>query len=393
MENRFTASREAVRHLPDFLDLVNTNFHECGFIFPAELLEEAARRYFTTPDLRTYTPDPAGDHELRAAVAAHENKRDGPQVTAEHVVITASASESFSHIIAGECAPADRILLPRPGYPLFEDVASRHGVEALYYDQQWEAAWAIDPDQIATLMDERVRAVVLISPNNPTGHVLTEEEIAAVGEVCGRHDAALVVDEVWSGAIFTGGPPRRAAALAPQCRIYSINGVSKLLASPDLKVSWIVVDAPEGTRREVIDRLLIQNDLFLSASPLTELLAASALREGRDFAEAVRTELARRRTAALDALREIPRLRVVEPDGGIYLPILLDGALPGGMDEEDLAVMLLEERHLAIHPGYLYGCEQPMLIMSYLCPAPDIVRGLARLAEGLAGVTAPRGAR
>ena len=388
MENRYAAARGEAEGRPDFIDLIDTNFHSCGFRYPARVMRRGAVRQLSSTRLRRYQPDPAGAEILRSQVARFY--RDGGVAgDPDHVVITASASESYSHIFAARCAPGDRVLLPRPGYPLFEDVAGRHALGVDFYDQRADLCWKPDWSGMEAAITPRTRAVVLISPNNPTGHVLSEDEIREVGTICRRHNLFLVVDEVFSGILFTSGPLPRPARLLPELLVFTINGTSKLFASPELKVSWILVTGPAGARATAIEELQIQNDLFLSAAPLNQSLAAGMLARGPRFTQAVARAVAARRNAALAALAGIEGVTAIPPSGGIHLPLLIEtDAYAVPVDDEDVAVLLLARYHTAMHPGYLYGISRPALVMSYLSPEGRIRAGIDQLRSCLRALRA-----
>ena len=384
MENRYAgARREAEKH-SDFIDLIDTNFHSCGFRYPPTVIRAAADRYFSGADARQYRPDPAGDPALRAAIAAYY-RAAGSSVPPDSLVVTASASESYSHIFASRCRTDDRVLLPRPGYPLFEDIAVRNGLAVDFYDQRRSADWSIDPDQLEAILRPRTAAIVLISPNNPTGSVISESTIRRIGAICENHGLFLVVDEVFAEILFVGSPRTatlpRPAPLLPDVPVYTINGVSKLFASPELKVSWIAVSGPVDTGSQAIEDLLVQNDLFLSASGMSQFIAAEMLTDGMEFTRAMEAEITRRRGLMLGEIERIEGLSAIPPAGGIHLPVAIDAdAVPAGADDEDVAVELLLNHRVAAHPGYLYGMDQPVsLIVSCLAPEDRILEGMSRI--------------
>jgi aspartate/methionine/tyrosine aminotransferase len=380
MENRYAgARREAEKHA-EFVDLIDTNFHSCGFRFPATAIRAAADRYFSGADERPYRPDPAGNPTLRAAIAAYY-RGAGVTLSPDSVVVTASASESYSHIFASRCRTGDRVVLPRPGYPLFEDIAVRNGLTVDFYDQRRSADWSIDPDQLEAVLRPRTAAIVLISPNNPTGSIISKATIQRIGEMCLSHGLFLVVDEVFSEIRFTGAALPRPAPLLPEIPVYTINGVSKIFASPDLKVSWIAVTGPADSHDQAVEDLLVQNDMFLSASSMSQFIAAEMFAKGVEFPRAMAAEIASRRELMLGEIERIEGLSAVPPAGGIHLPVAIDtDAMRAGTDDEEIAVELLLNHRVAAHPGYLYGMDQSVsLVMSYLAPEERILEGMSRI--------------
>lgn len=386
MENRIAAALRQARSRDDFIDLINTNFHACGLAPPPNTLLDAAARYLTDDDLRPYRPDPAGLPALRESVSRFY-ARAGVEVPPAAVIATASASDSYTQIFHAVATPGDEVLLPRPGYPLFEEVAARCGLEPRFYDLDPGAGWRIDPAEVAARIGRRTAALVVISPNNPTGSVVDSSAFESLGAASAGEGVALVVDEVFSAFRFGARLPR-AAALCPDALVFTINGMSKLAASPDLKVSWVAVTGPDARVADAVEALETENDLYLNASPINQHVAAVLLDEERALADRIVAEVARRRAVMLDELARVNAahpgaLRWTAPDGGIHLPVVLPDP-PLGLDDEELAIGLLEREALSVHPGYLYGVEEPtMLIVSYLSPPGVIEEGIRRLGRFL----------
>lgn len=401
MESPLGRALRLARREPDFLDLINTNFHACGLMPERGVLEAALERFLVDPTLRRYAPDPAGLPALREAIVGYYAS-GGLELTPASVVVTSSASESYRHLFTALSGSRREVLLPQPGYPLFEEVAVRCGLTPRFYGMRLQDAWAINPTALAGAVTDRTAALVLISPNNPTGTVADEETIRRICERCAQTQTLLIVDEVFSEYRFLPGavaapdrsPLVRPATLCPEALVATINGASKLLVSPDLKVSWIAMSGPASARAEAVDLLEVENDLYLNASPITQFAAARMLEAGvgvnSDTGRVVAT-VAERRALFLRLLREVVSRRQgllewVEPLGGIHLPLLVRD--PAGRDDEALATGLLEEERLAAHPGFLYGVEhETLLIVSYLAPPPVLREGVERLERFL---TRPR---
>jgi aspartate/methionine/tyrosine aminotransferase len=399
MANRLSEALERARSRPDFINLIDTNFHSCGLLPDSVAIASAARRYLDDSRLRPYQPEPAGLSVLREVVSQFYEAAD-VDVAASDVIVTASASESYSHIFAGLCERGGEVLLPRPGYPLFEDVALRCGLHPRFYDLRFETRWSVDPEQLDALVGADTVAIVLISPNNPTGSIASTEEIVRVGEICSHAEIPLIVDEVFSEYRFAKQQLPRPAALCPETLVLTINGASKLLVSPDLKVSWIAITGPAGLTTDAREQLEVENDLYLNASPINQYVAASLLRPGADdrrnahgplgaaFIESVVAEVGRRRAVMLSELQRLAQqhpgtLSWVDPAGGIHLPVVFT-EIGIDTDDEEIAVELLDGYSLAAHPGYLYGVDDTTLVvLSYLSPPQTIRAGLGRLEDFL----------
>ncbi|MFW6293046.1 MAG: pyridoxal phosphate-dependent aminotransferase [Spirochaetota bacterium] len=382
MENRVAGALRRARRQPDFLSLIDTNFHSCG-LHPDDSIVRAAFSDYLSSHRRDYDPDPAGLRELREAVSRFYAE-SSLACTPQSLVITASASESYRHIFTGHCRRGAKVLLPRPGYPLFEEVALRCGLEPDFYDLRFHSGWRIDEEQIGRKIDVDTAALVVISPNNPTGAIVGEETMRALGLRCRETGIALIVDEVFSEYRFANPSPLpRPAVLCPETLVFTINGASKLLASPDLKVSWIAVSGPEEARSQAIEELEIENDLYLNGSPMNQYVTSRLLSALEPTRERLINLVADRRATMLAELESIarrhPEVSWVEPAGGIHLPIVF-GENPAGLDDEEITIALLDRYALAVHPGYLYGFDAPTtLVASYLSPSEAIREGMRRL--------------
>ena len=409
MENRIASALRAAEARTEYLNLINTNFHDCGLATDPDVIASSVSSFLHDRSLRPYRPDPAGSPLLREAVAGWY-RQAGMELDASSVIVTASASESYRHLFTACCRAGGTVLLPRPGYPLFEDVAERCGLEPRFYRLLAENRWGVQPEEIAALMVHDTRAVVLISPNNPTGTVIDSDAVREIGKLCARRGVALIVDEVFSEYRFETNRARSAAApalhaelprpgaLCPETAVYTINGVSKLFAAPDLKVSWIALTGPPDHVADARERLEIENDLYLSASPINQFVAARLLDHHAEWTAALVAEVGARRDAMLAALRHLDGrhpgvVSWIEPAGGIHLPLLFESA-PGGMNDEELAIELLDRHALSVHPGYLYGEEErTMIVVSYLAPEPVIREGISRLDDWISSRRTTRAMR
>jgi alanine-synthesizing transaminase len=379
--NRYATARAAAERRDDFVDLIRTNFHSCGLRYPADLLAEYARSYYDDEGLRSYRPDPAGDPATRRAIA---ELNPGGSIDPDHVVVTASASESYSHLFSATCRAGDHVLMPRPCYPLFEEVALRHGLECRFYDHDPGREWSIDLEMVEAIIEPETRVLVLISPDNPTGHIASENEVVALGEICRRHRIVLIHDEVFGAYRYRHGYEAafaRPAELCPDTVVATINGVSKLFAAPDCKVSWIAITGP---RNDLVERLRIENDIYLSAAPLNQYLVTRMIGAGEAITRSIVDEVGRRRMTLIDQVAKCNGVTMVPPAGAIHAVLLVaEETLPDKWDDEELAVALLGEG-VGTHPGYLYSIQDyTALVVSYLPPPEMINEGMKRLGRFL----------
>ncbi|MFW5728228.1 MAG: pyridoxal phosphate-dependent aminotransferase [Spirochaetota bacterium] len=364
------------------LDLMDTNFHNCGFFFPRGRLEELLAAY---PGAQHYRPDPKGNPELRHTIAGYYREA-GHTVDPEHLIVTASTSDAYNLLFSALAEPGDNIVLPSPGYPLFEYLAQFHSLETRFYHMHFDTAFTLNGDQVARHLDGRTRFVAIVSPNNPTGRIYTEGELDSVTRLCGSRGIPVICDEVFSeyryaaapadgeapGTVTEAAPLPRPAALAPDVPTVTLNGISKLLALPDLKLGWMAVGGPEAERGRMVHALEVANDMFLNVSGPAQYVAAHAIPERRRYLEPALLRLTAARDALVKAVAEAPELEVVPPDGGIHAALRLPPGL--ALTEEEVAVALIERHGVHLHPGYLYGIDDDRTLILSLLPGEAAIR-------------------
>lgn len=401
--NRLQNELERVRETDSssLIDLSDTSFHANGLRFPDEILASSMLDYLRH---RSYRPDPKGSLAARGAIASYY-RRSGVEIPTGRIIITASTSESYSLLFSSLAEAGDNVVLPAPTYPLFEYLAEFARLEARYYTMRFEEGFRIDTEEIANRIDSRTRFVVLISPSNPTGRVATGEEVGALLDLCERTGSMLVTDEVFSEFLYDGraGHLPRPAAARSTVPVFTLNGISKMFASPDLKLAWIAATGREDVVDHLVDRLELANDTFLSCSSLTQHILPDLFDRGGEMQQDMVGRLSENRRLLLEALTdghpgrdELPvrppgrpvecvrGIRLVVPEGGIHCVLGIPRA--AGVrwnDDEDFAVRLLEERRVYLHPGYFYGLEERAeeiyVVISFLKEPKLLVDGLRRL--------------
>jgi alanine-synthesizing transaminase len=360
-------------------DLVSGNINEHGFLFPQKSLEEilvsASRR------CRIYRPDSFGQEPARAAVS--EYYRDcGFAVDPECVLITPGTSLSYWYCFKLLADEGDEILCPCPSYPLFDYIAALSGVKLISYRLLETRNWEIDVEQLEASISTKTRALVLISPHNPTGHVACAGEIEKLAEVARRHNLAIISDEVFGEFLLQDGPlPRPAQSEAPL--VFTLNGFSKMFALPGMKFGWIAVSGENDRVRHSLRSLEMISDTFLPVNEIVQAAAAEIFAAGHsvrdDFAKRIRRcwELAER------ALAGSRRCTYIKPEGGFYVPLRLED-----LDEGKAAEALLRETRLLVHPGYFYDMSPDHLVLSFV-QKPDAIRD--KISKLLAALEAQAG--
>lgn len=366
--NQIELARRAATN--NYIDLTSSNPTQQGLLFPPDVLRSAADSYWSE---RRYNPDPRGILSAREAIIRYYANRTPPlALTPDDVFITASTSEAYGLLFALLTDPGDNVLAPVVTYPLFEYLAAIYHVELRPYPLDESRGWQINETGLLAQADERTRAVIVVSPHNPTGMVV-QMALPAFE----RLGLPVICDEVFAEFTYRAAKVSPLGTLHPSLPTFHLNGISKLFALPDMKLGWIGLSG--SARERYGNRLELLNDTFLSANTLTQTMLPHLFTHGWSFVEAMRARVQRNLDAALAALARCSRLRTQPPDGGYYLfPEVL-----GVRDEEALVLQLLE-RGVLVHPGYFYGYENGAHIMLSCLTEPEcLAEGVRRLVAAL----------
>lgn len=357
--------RELVAAGRSVTKLFVANPNEEGLIFPAEILIDAYTDYFQT---QTYRPDPKGLRSAREALSQYYAEHDAV-VDVEQIVITAGTSESFFYLFSLLAEPGDNMLTPTPSYPLFDEIARLAHITLRPYPLVEEREWSIDCDAVRRAIDARTRAIVIVSPHNPTGMVADADTLRELTAIANAAGIPLICDEVFSEFYFGEGPFPRAMAVAKPDLCFTLNGISKMLALPALKLSWIAVTGDATRVANAVDRLEHITDTFLSCHYPIQHALPLLLKHGHDFLAQYRAEIARRRDLALSILQQSPHLRIHPPHGGFYgMAEVVDSRWT---DEDACVCDLMRTHGLFPHPGYFYDYEHGIHLVISMIAEPQ----------------------
>jgi len=363
--NALTTLRAELGAIP--YDLTVSNPTQCRILYPESMLSGLG-----SPDGLVYRPDPLGLASAREAIAA-TYAEGGVTVDPARIVLTASTSEAYSMLFKLLCDPGDQVLIPSPSYPLFEHLALLDGVAAAAYPLDPRGGW--QPD-LAHAAAERPRAVVAVHPNNPTGTFVHPEPRTALIEYCSAHGAALVVDEVFHGYAIPRSKTQPTFAGTQEVLTFTLNGLSKCAGLPQAKLAWIVVSGPETESRAALERLAFVADNYLSVGTSVQLALDGLLGAGSFVRSEIRKRCGVNLTALSRALLEAPEVSWVAPEGGWSAVV----RFPNVVGEEELALELLREDGVAVHPGYFFDFPEEGYLALSLLPPPDIfAEGLRRV--------------
>jgi alanine-synthesizing transaminase len=359
--NALTRVLEALRaEGTPIVDLTESNPTHAEIEYPPSLLCGLA-------DVRglSYDPEPFGLPVAREAVAAHYNRRE-ISIASDQVVLSASTSEMYSLLFKLLCNPGDCVLVPTPSYPLFEHLTALEGVAAAPYRLEYHTRWDIDLASIAAA-PERTRALLVVSPNNPTGSFVTMSEAEAIARLCRERGWALIADEVFAEYPLSASTTQSSLTARADVLSFSLGGLSKSLGLPQLKVAWAVVGGPPPDRAAALSRLELIADTFLSVGTPVQAALPDLFQQGASIRDAIHERVRFNLGQAADIGKRHPSCSVLPVEGGWSAVV----RVPGTRDEESLTIDLLRSEHVLVHPGYFFDFPHEAFIVVSLLPPPE----------------------
>jgi alanine-synthesizing transaminase len=361
-------TRAAGRRL---LDLTATNPTTAGFDYPTSLLNALA-----VSDGLVYQPQPFGLDDARRAVACDYARR-GLDGRTDRIVLTASTSEAYSLLFKLLCEPSgSAVMVPVPSYPLFDHLTALDGVQPIAYRLDYDGRWTVSVDELERSWQPSVRAVLAVSPNNPTGSVLSPDEMRAVSMFCAERQAALILDEVF--ADYPLMPAATFPHVAAPALTFRLGGLSKSAGLPQVKLGWMLVDGPDQLAAEALERLEVICDAYLSVSTPVQVGARELIAGGggvrQQLLDRVRTNY-----AALQSFgSQYSAVDVLHADAG-WSAVL---RVPSIRSEEDLVVDLIERDGVLVHPGFFFDFPHEAFLVLSLLPQPETFNeGVRRVLE------------
>jgi alanine-synthesizing transaminase len=343
-------------------DLTLSNPTRAGLAYPKGVLGPMSQ------DLSLcYEPEPFGMLSARQAVS-DDFARRGLHVPAGRTILTASTSEAYSLLFKLLCDPGDGVLAPRPSYPLIEHLTDLDGVSLEHYHLEFHGRWEIDLQELREKAGlPRMRAIIMISPNNPTGSVVTCEELSAVASIAREHDLALISDEVFADYPASEAPP--ASALRQEMVLtFALGGLSKSAGLPQVKLGWIGAGGPEPLVAAAMERLETICDAYLSVSTPVQVAAPDLLRTGAS----IRSQIQRRVRGNYAELRALASAHsacsVLPVEAGWYALV----QVPAVASEDTIVLDLLEQTGVLVHPGYFFDFDREAFLVLSLLPEPRV---------------------
>lgn len=356
----------------ELFDLTVSNPTEAGVSPEGETVLGA----LVNPDALHYDPQPRGLLEARQAVCHYYREAHRVfDLDPEQVVLTTGTSEGYSYVFRLLCNPGDEVLVPKPSYPLFEFLADLCDVKLIPYPLIYDHGWQIDFDSLYKAATPRCRAVIVVHPNNPTGSYVSELEAKALNDFCRDYSAGLIVDEVFLDYAHDG-EPRSSFAANTDALTFTLSGISKISALPQMKLGWVVTSGRMQLVADAGARLEVIADTYLSMNAPIQL-AAPAFLEGRKSIQPILLDRLRANLGELDRqLIAYPACARLQVEGGWYVVL----RVPVIDTDEDLAIRLLRSAQVSVHPGHFYDFPREGYLVLSLITEPEVFsEGISRL--------------
>jgi alanine-synthesizing transaminase len=363
------------------VDLTLSNPTCAGFEYPFDLLEPlGASRGLV------YEPQPTGAADARGAVA-REYERQGFSVIPDRIVLTASTSEAYSVLFKLLADAGDDVLVPRPSYPLFDHLTRLDLLTARPYNLEYHGAWSIDLTSVENAIGPRTRALLIVSPNNPTGTLVSSDELDRLAAICAARGIAIISDEVFADYELEPRASQRAGRVLTRDDVlsFSLGGLSKTVGLPQAKLAWIAAGGPMELVTDALERLELICDTYLSVSTPVQIAASLLFERGAG----VRSQIKARVLANYSWLRNYTAASTctaLRSDAGWYAVL----QVPAVGSEEELVVNLLCRDGVLTHPGYFYDFPREAYIVVSLLPAEAAFQdGVGRVLRHFACTAAP----
>ena len=350
------------------LDLTASNPTRCGFAYD----EAAILAALHDAKSLVYDPNPRGILSARETVAAYYADH-GAAIDPERIFLTTSTSEAYSYLFRLLADPGEEVLIAQPSYPLFDFLAQLDDVRLTPYPLFYDHGWQIDFESLRRRITPGTRAIALVHPNNPTGHFTRPDERRELELLCAEHGLALIVDEVFLDYGLRDSGGESFASGQHPALTFVLSGLSKISALPQMKAAWIAAFGPETEVQTALDRLEVIADTFLSMNaPVQHALPAWLARRG-EIQSQIMTRLAENLETLDSALRAQGMVSRLDVEAGWYAVLRVPALVP----DEELAVQLIREPGVSVHPGHFFGFpESGWLVLSLLTPEAEFRSGV-----------------
>ncbi|MBS1799245.1 MAG: pyridoxal phosphate-dependent aminotransferase [Acidobacteria bacterium] len=349
------------------IDLTVSNPTACGFHYDGDALLAP----LADPRALSYDPDPRGMLSAREAVSSYYAAHNA-NVDPNSILLTTSTSEAYGYLFRLLCDAGDEVLVPQPSYPLFDYLADLEDVRLTPYPLFYDYGWHIDFAMLEGRIGPRTRAILLVHPNNPTGHATSQAERDRLEDICDRHGLSLIVDEVFLDYPHSGRKLTSFTTAPHRALTFVLSGMSKIAALPQMKVGWIAAFGPESDLLPALARLEVIADTFLSMNTPAQMALPTWMSRRHE----IQQQILDRISLNISFIKK-SSLRLLQADGG-WSAILSLPRLGVGAGE------ILASHDVVAHPGAFYGiAETGRIVVSLITPSGDFSTGINRIAKAV----------
>jgi alanine-synthesizing transaminase len=349
------------------IDLTVSNPTECGFQYDEDAILGALRN----PSAMRYEPNPRGLDVARAAVARYYAER-GAGVSIDDIFLTTSTSEAYSYMFRTLCDPEDELLIPEPSYPLFEFLADIQDVRLVRYPLVYDHGWQIDFHALEQAITRRTRGVIVVHPNNPTGHFSKPEDMRRLNEICAACEIAIFADEVFLDFALRDIRPATFAG-NPGALTFTMSGLSKICGLPQMKAAWLIVSGPEAWKAEALARIEVIADTYLSMNAPVQWAMPVLLVQRHSFQKQLMARVNENLIELDRRLAEQKSCSRLELEGGWNAII----RVPATRSDEEFALELLATKSVYVHHGQLYDFpREGYLVVSLITTTSKFAKGI-----------------
>jgi alanine-synthesizing transaminase len=370
--NKYTQALEEMRSSGvSLIDLTVSNPTECGLQYDSPTILQA----FQNEKAITYQPEAKGLLEAREAIARYYREDHGETVDPESLLLTTSTSEAYSYVFRLLCNPQDEILVPKPSYPLFDFLGDLQDVNLRPYSLQYAHGWFIDFESVVHALTARTRSILLVHPNNPTGSFVKKEEVERLNALCRERNLALIVDEVFLDYAIEGSA-RKSFAGNSDALTFTLSGLSKIAALPQMKVAWIATTGPESLVRPALERLEIVADTYLSMGSPTQWAVPRLLEQRGSLQPQILNRIRGNWELLKKFVTRSSSAELLEAEGGWYAVL----RMASGRSDEDLAIEIMRNARVLVHPGHFYDFPtEGHLVVSLIATPENFRMGMDRV--------------
>jgi alanine-synthesizing transaminase len=369
--NRLSAALAAHRAAgKPLIDLTVSNPTECGFQYDEEIILSALRN----PSAMRYEPNPRGLEVARGAVARYYAER-GAAVSNDDIFLTTGTSEAYSFVFRTLCDPEHELLIPEPSYPLFEFLADIQDVRLVRYPLVYDHGWQIDFHALEQAMTPRTRGVIVVHPNNPTGHFVKAEEMRKLNDICAACEIAIIADEVFLDFAL-GNRQLATFAANPAALTFTMSGLSKICGLPQMKAAWLTVSGPEASKADAVSRIEVIADTYLSMNAPVQWAMPALLGQRRSFQKQLMARVNENLSELDRQLTQQKSCSRLDVEGGWNAVI----RVPATRSDEELALELLATKYVYVHPGHFYDFPASgYLVVSLITQKVEFSEAVRRL--------------